>query len=312
MKNSKSIKVLLTGICFLNLCITYAQKGDELLVYSIKGTVTLIEKDKESIVKIGKVLKQGVTIKTQKLAKLTMVCKEGKPLSITKEGIFPIVKWKDSCVTADNSMTSKYFKYIWDQLYVRSDDYKKEHPGGNENYERIEAPARGEKILEIEFNEGLDTLNYATGNFTLSWLTNIEYTGKYNFILRDLKSDKEVYNDSIAGNCLPIGNLSKYMRPGKSYSWTVAAAKNGFSDQRVINCLPVRKVSQQISQLQNLTDIPEEKSVLYFRIAYLLEKNHYLADAFTYYQKAVYASPEIPFFQEKLNEFKKLFQLSLL
>ena len=310
MKNSQSINILLAGICLFMLCTTNAQNGNELLVYSLKGTVTVIEKDKESIVKIGKVLKPEVIIKMQKLAKLTMVCKEGKPLSITKEGIFPIIKWKDSCSISDNSMTSKYFQYIWDQLYVRSEDYKKEHPGEADNNERIEAPVRGEKILEINICEELDTINFATGIFTLSWSTNIDYTGKYYFVLRDIKSGKQVFTDSISGNSLLMGNLCKYMRPGNSYSWSVTAGKSGFSDERIINYLSVRKINQEINKMKYLPDVSEEKAAQYFRLAYLLEKNYYLADAFTYYQKAVSASPDIAFFQEKLIEFKKMFQLS--
>ena len=309
MKNSKAMKVLLICICLTILCTANAQKGDELLVYSIKGTVTVIENTKESNVKIGKVLKPGATIKTQKLAKLTMVCKEGKPLSITKEGIFPIVKWKDSCFIANNSMTSKYFQYIWDQLYVRSEDYKKEHPLEVVENERSEAPVRGEKVLEIEFNEWLDTINYAAGIFTLSWTPTIDYTGKYNFVLLDIKSGKQLYSDSISGNSILIGKLNKYMRPGNSYSWSVAAGKTGVSDERVINCLPIRKINQQISKLLKLIDVPEDKAAQYFRVAYLLEKNHYFADAFMFYKKSVKESIGIDFFQEKLIEFEKKFQL---
>src|SRR5215213_3812616 len=106
-----------------------AQKGDELLVYSLKGGVTVVENNNESRAKIGKILKPGSVIKTQKLAKLTMVCKQGKAISLTKEGIFPVETWKDSCLVSNNSITTKYFQYVWDQLYARSDDYKKNHPG---------------------------------------------------------------------------------------------------------------------------------------------------------------------------------------
>ncbi len=303
------MKNLLPCICFFFLCSANAQKGDELMVYSIKGTVTVIENSKESSVKIGKVLKPGSTIKTQRLAKLTMVCKQGKPLSITKEGTFPIVKWKDSCATVNNSMTSKYFQYIWDQLYVRSEDYKKEHSGEVGDNERNEAPVRGEKVLEIEFTDGLDTINYATGIFCLSWTTSIEYSGNYNFVLLEIKTGKQLYNDSITGHSMLIDKLSRYMRPGNIYSWSVAAGKTGVSEGGVIKYLPVKNINQQISKLQKSVDVPEDKAAQYFRVAYLLEKSHYLADAFIYYQKAAKTSPDIEFFQEKLIEFKKAFQL---
>src|SRR4051812_22140055 len=106
-----------------------AQKGDELLVYSLKGNASVIENDKESKLKIGKVLKPGAVIKTQADVRLILVCKEGKPISVTKAGNFPISRWKDSCYTSQNSVSVKYFQYIWDQLYLRSEEYKNDHAG---------------------------------------------------------------------------------------------------------------------------------------------------------------------------------------
>ena len=136
---------------------SYSQQGEELLVYSLKGNVTVIENDKESKVKIGKVLKPGSTLKTQKLAKLTMVCKEGKALTVTKEGSFPIIRWKDSCETNNhNSVTSKYFKYIWEQLYMRSEDFKKNSAGDIAAVVRNEAPVRGEDDMEILSDDRAD------------------------------------------------------------------------------------------------------------------------------------------------------------
>jgi hypothetical protein len=309
MKKSNVIKKLLAIACSFLACSVYAQKGDELLVYSMKGNVTVIENNLESRLKIGKVLKPGSSVKTQRLAKLTMVCKQGKPLSITKEGTFPVTKWKDSCATANSSVTSKYFQYIWDQLYIRSDDYKLSHPETVGAVVRNEAPVRGEEQLEIEFNEAYDTLNYASGTFSLSWTANMDYAGKYNFVLYDIVSGKYLYEDSIDGSSIMLDKIKKYMRPGNMYGWSVGARKTGVCNGGVIKYTTLRKVSQQINKFQKAINVPENQAAQYFRVAYSLENSHYLADAFAYYQKAAKAAPDVEFYTEKLNEFRTTFRL---
>ena len=291
---------------------SYGQQGEELLVYSLKGNVTVIENDKESKVKIGKVLKPGSTLKTQKLAKLTMVCKEGKALTVTKEGSFPIIRWKDSCETNNhNSVTSKYFKYIWEQLYMRSEDFKKNSSGDIAAVVRNEAPVRGEDDMEILFEEALDTVYYAAGDFPLSWRTNKDYSGKYYFRLYDSKAGKVVYKDSIVGNTLSIENLKRYMKPGSTYQWSVATKKTGEYTAGILKLLLTKNIDRQIINFQKAVDVPEDAAARYFRVAYLLQNGHYLANAFMYYQKAIKAAPNEEFYKEILLEFKKTFQIRL-
>ena len=164
---------MIIGCCLHLFSTASAQKGNELLVYSLKGNVTVIEDHKESKLKIGKVIKPGSLIKTHRDAQLTMVCKEGKPISITRQGDFPVELFRDSCVGKHGSVTTRYFRYIWDQLYVRSEDYKREHPEGLAS----EAPVRGQEEKTIFIDERMDTVNYATGSFFLSWSNNFEYEG---------------------------------------------------------------------------------------------------------------------------------------
>ncbi len=287
---------------------SFAQKGDELLVYSMKGTVTVIENNKESNVKIGKVLKPGSSIKTQPQAKLTMVCKQGKPLSVTKAGTFPIIKWKDSCSNGRNSLTSKFFKYMWDQLYVRSEDYKNENGDQKGSVAKNDAPVRGDIELEIEFIEGLNSMNYASGSFPLSWKTSINYSGKYYFTLTKNKTNTTVYADSVASNFILLDSLKRYMRLGESYSWSVATKRTGTSKGGIVKYQSVKIVNQQVLRFKNAVNIPEDKAAQYFRIAFSLENSGYPADAFLYYQKAATEAPEVSLYQQKLDEFKKIFR----
>lgn len=288
-----------------------AQKGDELLVYSMKGNVSVIENNKETKLKIGKVLKPGSAIKTQKLAKLTMVCKQGKPLSVTKEGVFPLTRWKDSCFTMNQTVTSKYFQYIWDQLYVRSEDYKKEHPDGEGTIAKYDAPVRGQEELEIQTNLSLDTIKYTAGYFPLSWNTNMDYDGRFKFILYHSKTGQQLYEDSISGTAILLAGLKKYMRAGQTYGWSVAAPKTEITDGGIIKYVPARTSAQQVRKMKRSVNVPEDEAAQFFRVAYMLESNRYFADAYLYYQQAANAAPEVDFYADKLAEFRKTFQILL-
>ncbi len=304
------MKTLLFATCLLFISSVHAQTGDDLMVYSMKGTVTVIENSIESKAKIGKVLKPGSTIKTQKLAKLTMVCKQGKPLTVTKEGIFPVTKWKDSCESNnDNSVTTKYFQYIWEQLSLQNNGYKKNKSGDIGAVSKNEAPIRGEDDMEILFNEQLDTVCYATGNFPLSWKTSSVYRGKYFFRLADTKTGTIIFSDSMASSSIRIDLFKRRMKIGGAYQWSVATKLTGVYAAGVINYVSPKTVSQQIIIFQKAIDVPEDIAARYFRTAYLLQQNHYLADAYLYYQKAVNAAPDVIFYKEQLNMFEKEFQL---
>ncbi len=310
------MKKLLT---FLILCFFYgasAQRGDELLVYSVKGKVTATYKNEETPVKVGKVLNQGMTIKTEKDARLTMVCKQGKPLSVTKEGVYPVSRWKDSCKNINGSITSNYFQYIWSELYHRSDEYKEDlEKNNNLAVVRGDAPYRyevyPEGMLMVEFSPALDTINYATGSFPLAWIC-YDYAGKYQFQLYTSKERRLVFKDSIDGNEILIDRFRKKLKPGTSYAWTITAkAKTGVIRRRILNVVPEAKISDYIVSIKQTVDVHEDSAAQYFRIGYLLEKKHYLADAYLYYQQAAAADPEVSLYRDKLTSFRYEFHLDV-
>lgn len=285
----------------------YSQKGNELLVYSLKGNVSVVENNAESKLKIGKVLKPGAIIKTQRAAQLTMVCKQGKPISVTKEGLFPVDTWKDSCYTGETSITTKYFKFIWDQLYVRSDDYKKDHPGNEASL--TDAPVRGNEDLEIIIYEGLDTLIYSGDNFPVSWTTTSPYDGKYFFTLSNLKTKKVLFIDSLTDNFIKLDRIKKWMRVDNNYSWTVSLNRTQKGEGGVIRFVSAGRINAQIEKLRKMVNIPEDEAAINFRIAYLLKQKWYASNAYQYLMKAANASIETDFYREKLLEFRKEFQL---
>ncbi|MBK7560501.1 MAG: tetratricopeptide repeat protein [Chitinophagaceae bacterium] len=292
----------------------WAQRGNEFLVYTVNGHVTALYNSLESAVKIGKILKPGTTITMKQGARMTMVCKQGKPLPVTKEGSFPINNWKDSCKMNGNSMTSNYFKYIWNEFYTRSDEYQAEQKKGKDvnAVTRSPAPRRFEfrpNRVKIEFSPGLDTLNYASGNFLLSWVS-YNYSGKYLFTLFNTSTGRVLYKDSLHRSFITIDKFVKLLEPGTRYAWTITAQKGGIIKRRILNFVAAETVEKYIAALQRAVDVPEDSAAQFFRIGYMLEQGHYLAEAFIYYKKAADADPEIQLYNDKMLRFKSEFWIN--
>lgn len=293
-----------------------AQRGDELLVYAVKGKATIIKNNQEVPLKVGNVIKPGTSIKTDKDAKVTLVCKQGKPLSVNKEGVYPVTRWKDSCRNTPGSVTSNYFQYIWSELYRRSDDYKDELDRDNnlavvrgENDKNEDYP---EGMTVIEFPQGMDTLNYTGEDFPLSWIS-YTYKGKYQFSLYNFKDRKLIYKDSIEANEIFISRFKNKLKPGKSYTWAVSAnANTGPIRRRVINYVPQARLDALIASMSETGDLHEDSAARYFRIGYLLEKAHYLAAAHAYYKMAANAGPDISLYTEKLSSLRFEYRIDIM
>lgn len=302
------MKLSFTILALFGAISMMAQRGDELLVYSVKGKVTATYQNVESPVKIGKVLKPGTTLKTDKDARLTMVCKQGKPLSIIKEGVYPISRWKDSCRNTAGSITSNYFQYIWSELYRRSEEYSEDLDQHNNL-----AVVRGEDdryadypegMVVVEFSPGLDTLNFTGNDFPLSWLS-YDYNGKYQFSIYTSKDRKLVFKDSVDANGILISRFANKLKPGTSYAWTVTAnANTGVIRRRILHYVPQKKLAEYTQSIAQPVGIVEDSAASFFRIGYLMEKKHFLAEAFSYYQKAAAADATVPLYRDKLSDFR--------
>jgi hypothetical protein len=300
--------ILTVYSCFLFSSLE-AQRANDLLVYAVKGTVTATYNNQETPIKIGKVLRNGTTLHLRQGARLTMVCKEGKPLAVDREGVFPLSKWKDSCRSGANSITSNYFKYIWSEMYARSPEHSEEEKGVNAVTRSPAPDIFNPGRIRIEFNRGLDTLNYAGGDFPLSW-TCYDYNGKYVFKLYDAKSGKLIYKDSLTRSLIRVSKFNHLLVPGKRYSWSISTPRTGVSKRRILNYIPAIAFEKYMTGLQEPVGIPEETSARQFRIGFMLEQRHYLAEAYTWYKKAVETDPAMELYRDKLLRFKNEFWIS--
>lgn len=308
------IRIAVFIFSILLVTITRAQKGDELLVYSVQGTITAVYKNQESPVKIGKVLKPGTVLHAQKESMLTMVCKQGKPIFITQEGVYPVSNWRDSCRSNNKSLTSRYFSYVWSELYYRSPEYKEDiDKYGSVALVRGDAPYRYEVYPEdsvfVTFNPSLDTLNYASGNFALTWQS-FGYNGNVQFRVYTAKDRKLVFKDSVSDSQIFIDKFLHKLKPGIRYAWTILLpVKTGVIRRRILSYIPTKTMNHLIDSFEREKVIAEDSAARYFRIGFAMEKKHYLAEAYRYFQKAAAMAPGMSIYSDKLKSFIFEFRL---
>ncbi len=308
------MKRQLTILLFLVFVVNAkAQRGDELLVYAVKGKVTAVYNNQETPVKIGKVLKQGMMLKTEPNASLTMICRQGRALCVKQPGTYPLLKWRDSCRMEKGSMTSNYLKYVWSELYHKSKEYKEElekygQMGITRGDPKTIVDDLPEGMVYVEFPAGLDTINYSTLDFPLSWLC-YDFTGNYQFQVYQAKDRKLVYKDSTKGDYIFISEFNNKLKPGTRYAWTITAnANTGVIRRRIMNYVVPELVNKMIDSLKQV-DFEEDLGAQCFRIAYMLEKKHFLAEAYDYYKRAVAANPDAELYTSKLTAFRYVYRL---
>ena len=86
------------------------------VVYSVKGTVAVVENNVETKAKIGTILNGNSSIKLGTGSFATLLCNETRMFSLNKTGSYAIANLKDSCKINNSSVSANYLKYIWSEM----------------------------------------------------------------------------------------------------------------------------------------------------------------------------------------------------
>lgn len=295
------------GFSFLCLVVG-AQTGEELMVYAIKGQATVVFNKTEKKLRIGSLLPAGGVVKTTPNAVLTLICKQGKPLQLSKAGSYPVSRWRDSCVGGSGTVSNHYFKYIWQQMYAYSPEAREKHqsdlavvrsepndPGGPTN-----------RFTQLLFDPGLDTVFYDGSAFPLSWTGN-GYRGKYHFTLYADNGKDTLYTDSLQYSFIPIEQFKQKLVAGKQYFWTVQAKAVPTSRPRILIVVDPARTRELEKQLITSAKWPEDAATRSLRVAYLLEQQHFFGAAYLWYQQAAAKNREMRLYSDQLIRFENAY-----
>lgn len=276
------------------------QAQESFLIYSIKGNVQVEENTKKVKAKIGDLLGNTTRLTLPANTTVTLICNQASLITINKQGTYPLSGFKDQCNEKSASISSNYLKYVWTQLTQK--------PGSPEKNRKLfmnNVGAVSRNVNNVWIDPRLDTLYYTSGNFPLSWKSYADADDFEWMVFDAAKDSKPLFSVSTKNQFVNMAEISSQLQKGKSYYWTAAIKGQQNSERKVVQLWEKRNFEELLKTLSAPEDAYEHDAARYFRQAFLLEQAHFLAEAYTYYQKAAALQPQMELYSTTLKAFKK-------
>jgi hypothetical protein len=283
-----------------------AAQDNNFLVYSLKGNVSVVENKVEAKIKVGKMLGGATTLKVPAGAAVTLICNEAAMFTIQKPGTYAVSQFSDSCkVTGSGSMSANYVRYVWSQMTKSGGN-----PGSDRKKFMNSVGAVPRSVNNIWIDPRLDTVNYAGGDFPLSWKSYAD-AKEFNFSLYTSNSPQvpAVFQTTVSKLKIPIPSFATKIKTGNTYFWTAAVKGEQNDELKVLNYVSKETYDQLLKDLKATAGTFENAAEESYRIAFMLEDAHYLSEAFQYYNKAASLAPDVPLYRSTLMSFKKDYEI---
>jgi len=274
------------------------------VVYSVKGTVSVVENKVETKAKIGTIINNNSSIKIGAGSFATLLCNETKMFSLNKAGNYTTASLADSCKTNNSSVSANYMKYIWNELTKSKGTPEKNRKAYMAN---VGAVGRGD-INNVWVDQRLDSVNYVSGTIPLSWKCFVD-TEEFAFRLYDDSKTKVVYSKDVKKKHVDISEILTLLQPGKTYYWN--ATVKGEDENTARHYLHYKTKDEFQNFLNTIKKVEgaESDAEMNFRLGFVLEENHYIAEAYNHYLKATQLDPANSLYRSIFMSFKKDFEI---
>lgn len=299
------MKKFYSFLLFGSLALTAISQDNNFLIYSFKGNVSVIQNNTETKAKIGNILSNNEKIKLAAGSTITMVCNQAAMFTVSKAGNYSLSQFKDSCATSSSSITANYLRYVWNQMTSHGEGA----PGSNRKAFMNTVGAVSRSVNNIWIDPRLDTINYVSGEFPLSWKSYAD-ASEFEFMLYpNEKAKKPDYTTTVKKLKVPISTINKTLKPGNTYYWTAAVKGEQNDEWKVLNIVPKDKYEAMVNGFKTMGPAGETAADQSYRIAFMLEDAHFLSEAYQYYLKAATAEPTNMLYRSTLMSFKKDYEI---
>lgn len=164
-------------------------------------------------------------------------------------------------------------------------------------------------VNNIWIDSKLDTINYVSGDFPLSWKC---YSDAKDFEVQLYSKDNIVtpfFSTFVNKLKVNIPDLVSKMKPGSSYFWNAAVKGEQNDDLKVLNYVTKETYDAVLASIAKQKPAGEAPAEEAYRTAFMLEDAHYLADACKYYMKASQLDPNNMLYRSTLMSFKKDYEI---
>ena len=295
-------KVTSFSFAFLIVLSVIAQEKT-FVIYSIKGNVSIVNNKAESKAKIGTILQANESIKVGPASFATLICNQTRLFTLNKSASYSISSLGDSCKESKNSVSANYVKYIWSE-------FTKAHgsPEKNRTSYMANVGAVSRSINNVWIDPKLDTMNYVSGTIPLSWKS---YTDaeEFEFKLYNVENDNApIFTKAVKKKHIDIGDILKMIEPGKAYHWSAMIKGEENEDRKYIRYYTKEEYINFYNGLKK-TEAAETDAEQNFRLGFLLEENHFQAEAYNHYMKATQLAPTNTLYRSVFMNFKKDYEI---
>lgn len=293
------MKKLILSFSALLLAWNISAQVNKFVVYSMKGNVSIVENNTESKAMIGTMIGSPATIKIAAGSFATIICNEKNMFTLSKSGNYNTANLADSCKGTNSSVSANYMKYIWNELTK-----SKGSPEKNRKAYMANVGAVSRSINNVWIDPKLDTINYVSGTIPLSWKS---YTDAEEFefqLFSDKNSVSPIYDKTTKKKHVDFADILKQIQPGNTYYWTAMIKGESNEERKYIRYWTKDEYNEYFKSIKN-SGASETEAESQFRLGFILEEAHFLAEAYNHYLKATQLSPDNSLYRYTFMSFKK-------
>jgi len=296
-------------LSFFFLLFTFslvAGSQSNFLLYSFKGNVSVVENGAVSKAKVGKMLNNTASVKLASGGTVTLICNEAAMFTLTKAGTYPLNGFGDSCKVSSSSVSSNYVKYVWASMTKSTGN-----PGSNRKAYMNTVGAVSRSINNVWIDPRLDTVNYCSGDFPLSWKSYTDAKEFEVFLYNKNDISTPFYSVFITKMKISISDLvvANKIKPGNSYYWTAAIKGEENEEMKVLNYVSKEDFDKMLAKLKSTGASFEAPAEQAYRLGFMLEDAHYLSEAYQQYSKAASLDTGNVLYRSTLMSFKKDYEI---
>ena len=277
--------------------LTHAQNS--FLIYTIKGNVSVIEDNVTTKAKIGRLLPETAQVVVAQSGVISLICNQANLITVNN-GKVTLSTLGEQCKLTDQSVNSNYLKYVWSQLTTKPGSPEKNRKQFMTN---VGAVSRG--VNNVWIDPRLDTVKYVSGSFPLSWKSFAE-AEEFEFSLYTTPDVSTPASTMTTKNrYVDAKSVAAKIKPTNTAYWTAAVKGEQNHEIKVFEYVPEDVFKTVLASFEQSGPELETAAAKAFRVGFMLEQAHYLAEAYTYYKKATTLDPNVPVYKSTLESFKK-------
>lgn len=296
----------LTFLFFLFTFSLTVNSQSNFLLYSFKGNVSVVENGAESKAKVGKMLNSAASVKLASGGTVTLICNEAAMFTLTKSGTYLLSKFGDSCKVSSSSVSANYVKYVWASMTKSTGN-----PGSNRKAYMNTVGAVSRSINNVWIDPRLDTINYYSGDFPLSWKSYTDAKEFEVFLYNKTDIGTPFYSVFVTKMKVPVSDLvvANKIKPGNSYYWTAAIKGEENEEIKVLNYVSKEDFDKMLAKIKSTGSSFEAPAEQAYRLGFMLEDAHYLSEAYQQYSKAATLDSGNVLYRSTLMSFKKDYEI---